>query len=665
MSTRALTISLVATVACAGACRTPAVKSPASPPAAQAKKTAPARAPADPDAARLVKLAKSGPTLAKFPQADAVVVLDRDDITLRPDGGTVQHHLSIVRILDAQRGKRKYADVHIPYDTSRQTLKIERARTANADGSVADVSPSELSEIVPPSLEDATTYSHVRERVVSFPAVDKGSVVELEYTRTTRPTPDATLGGQLLLGAWDPVERRVVTLTVPPGTKPRFQVVGVDLQPARSRGANTRTYSFVERNLPDRNREIGSPQKAAVLPRLVYSFLPSWKAVLARVSDRYLDAGVPKAVPAVVKARADALVAGARTDMQRAIALYRFVSHDVRTVALPLGWAGYAPHAPDVVLANRYGDDRDKVGLLLSLCAAEHIHGEPVLVRSGAVPVLKSVPTLAQFDRLIARLRIDGNDVWVDPADEHGQLGVAPAGEGTFALALARGGGQLAARPALDPAASTARIEERLILGRKGSLDARYRYKVDGWAADQLSRMLEPLKGKHLDRFFQSAAAGLSASAVDAGHHVGDLMAARGSIQVTQRVTVPSYAPAQGRFRVFEVPDPTLGFLDSRPPVGPETRKYPLLAGTPHTLIRNVILTVPRGWKVAALPPPVSAHRPGVRYDAACKARGKKVTCHSELAYNEMLIQPADYAGFRQTLSRVDNYRQRVVLLTR
>ena len=53
----------------------------------------------------------------------------------------------------------------------------------------------------------------------------------------------------------------------------------------------------------------------------------------------------------------------------------QFVAHDIRSVDLPLGWAGYEPHAPDVVLANRYADDRDKVGLLLALCASEKLDG--------------------------------------------------------------------------------------------------------------------------------------------------------------------------------------------------------------------------------------------------------------------------------------------------
>src|SRR5204863_8928486 len=106
----------------------------------------------------------------------------------------------------------------------------------------------------------------------------------------------------------------------------------------------------------------------------------------------------------------------------------------------PLGAAGYEPHAPDVVLQNRYADERDKVGLLLALAASQGIKGRPVLVRTGKVPVVAKVPTLAQFDRMIAKLDIGGKEVWLDPNDEHGQYGIAFAGQDNLVLPFDKGG---------------------------------------------------------------------------------------------------------------------------------------------------------------------------------------------------------------------------------
>ena len=139
-----------------------------------AKKAAPkADSSKDPDLAQMTELAKSGPGSTDYPQADAVIAVERDDFTLKADGSIVHHTKSIVKLLDAQRAKEKFADVHLPYDGARQTLTVDMARTVNDDGEAHAASPDEILDIVPSWLADATIYSDVRERVVSFPAVDK------------------------------------------------------------------------------------------------------------------------------------------------------------------------------------------------------------------------------------------------------------------------------------------------------------------------------------------------------------------------------------------------------------------------------------------------------------------------------------------------------------
>ena len=519
----------------------------------------------DPDLKQMIELAQGGPTAKEYPQADAIVALDRDDITIKPDSTIVVHHKSIVKLLDAQRGKEKFADVHIPFDSKRQTLTIDTARTVNDDGVAHASSPEEIGDIVPSWLADATIYSDVRERVVSLPAVDKGSVVELEWTRTTAPSADSAFGGEAMLAQWDPVLDRTVTITAPAGTTPKLAVAGMDLKPTESGAGDNHTWTFHLANQPDQHPEHGSPEDAAVLPRLVYSIQPSWAKVLEPVAAQFLATAVPQPLPASIKAEADRIVAGATTPTEKAQKLFAFVAHDIRSIELPLGTAGYQPHAPDSVLAARYADPRDKVGLLLALASAEGIAGRPVLVRSGKVPVVESVPTIAQFDHIVAKLAIDNKDIWLNPSDENAQYDVVLAGQDSLVLPLEQGGSELGHRPAADPATSRSRVTAAFTLSPNGDLDATYKYELTGWYADRASAELRSLKGEHLDKFFQHGAAELSAAAVDKGHQVSDTSSVQGPITVTQHVAVPGYAAAQGNFRNFEMPDVTLSLADDVP----------------------------------------------------------------------------------------------------
>jgi hypothetical protein len=619
----------------------------------------------DKDLARLIELAQNGPGKAKFPQADAIIALERDDITYQADGTVVTKHHSIVKLLDPQRGKDKYADLHIPFDSKRETLTIETARTVNDDGKPQAVGKDEIADIVPPRIADATIYADVRERVITFPAVDTGSVLELVYTRTTKATPDSSLGGEELLAAWNPVIERVVTITAPSGVTPRFSVEGQTLKPTESSAAGNRTWTFKVENLPDRHPESGSLSDAAVLPRLVYGFQPSWSKVLDGVAGRFLDKAVPAQLPPAIKAEADRIVAGATTDADKATKLFAFVAHDIRSIDLPLGWAGYEPHAPEVVLQNRYADDRDKVGLLLALAASQGIKGRPVLVRTGKVPVIASVPTVAQFDRMIAKLDLGGKDVWLDPSDEHGQYGAAFAGQDNLVLPLDKGGRELGSRPALDPSTSVSSTKATFTLSASGDLQAKYTYDLTGWYADRASAELRALKGELLDRHFQHAAASMAASALDKAHTVSDTLSVTGPVTVTHDVSVPGYSQAQASFRVFELPPVTLGIANDEPEANLSTRKTALWVGVPRTERGEVSVQVPAGWKVAYVPPKLEGSAEGVTFSSACEATGQTVTCKGELKLDKLVIPADKYAGFREALTKLQAYERRIVLLTR
>jgi transglutaminase-like putative cysteine protease len=617
----------------------------------------------DPDLKQMVELAQGGPSEKDYPQADAVVALDRDDITIKADRTIVVHHKSIVKLLDAQRGKEKFADVHIPFDSKRQTLTIDIARTVNQDGKPHASSAEEIGDIVPSWLADATIYSDVRERVVTLPAVDKGSVVELEWTRTTAPSSDSAFGGEEMLAQWDPVMDRTVTITSPSSVTPKLAVAGMKLEPTESTAGDNHTWTFHLANQADQHPEMGSPEDAAVLPRLVYSIQPSWAKVLEPVAAQFLATAVPTPLPASIKAEADRIVAGATTPADKAQKLFAYVSHDIRSIELPLGTAGYQPHSPDSVLAAKYADPRDKVGLLLALASAEGISGRPVLVRSGNVPVVQDVPTIAQFDHIVAKLAVDNKDVWLNPSDENAQYDVVLAGQDSLVLPLEKGGSELGHRPLADPDSSRSHVIAAFTLAANGDLDATYKYELTGWYADRASAELRALKGEHLDKFFQRGAAELSAAAIDKGHQVSDTMSVQGPITVTQHVSVPGYSAAQGNFRNFEMPEVTLGLADDVPSAGLTTRKYPLWIGSPRTEQGDVTVQIPSGWKVAYVPPKLEGDAAGVHYTSACEAKGQTVSCHDEIKLDKLELGTAQYAPYHDALAKLQAYERRVVLL--
>jgi tetratricopeptide (TPR) repeat protein len=114
-----------------------------------------------------------------------------------------------------------------------------------------------------------------------------------------------------------------------------------------------------------------------------------------------------------MRARADSLVRG-RTSLADSIeALYDYVATNFRYVSLSFGVGRYQPHLASEVLANQYGDCKDKHTLLAALLRGVGIASAPVLITTG-VDFDSAIPSPGQFDHLITWVPARRDTFWLD-----------------------------------------------------------------------------------------------------------------------------------------------------------------------------------------------------------------------------------------------------------
>ena len=123
-----------------------------------------------------------------------------------------------------------------------------------------------------------------------------------------------------------------------------------------------------------------------------------------------------------VRAKAAELTADSKTDDERARALYRYVSSQVRYIGVAFGIGRYQPHAAGEVLVNQYGDCKDKHTLLAALLAAAGLKAYPALIGSAG-ELDENVPSPGQFNHVVTALPQEGGYTWLDTTPE-----VAPFG---------------------------------------------------------------------------------------------------------------------------------------------------------------------------------------------------------------------------------------------
>ena len=155
------------------------------------------------------------------------------------------------------------------------------------------------------------------------------------------------------------------------------------------------------------------------LPSFAWTTFPDWAAVGAWYRDLVADRITPDAA---ITAKVAELTSGKKADLEKAQAVFNFVSSGIRYIGVDFGVGRYQPHTASEVFANQYGDCKDKHVLLASMLSVLKLRADPILVGAG-VRFNSAVPSPASFNHLITRVSLDGKDVWLDSTPEIGIWG--------------------------------------------------------------------------------------------------------------------------------------------------------------------------------------------------------------------------------------------------
>lgn len=139
----------------------------------------------------------------------------------------------------------------------------------------------------------------------------------------------------------------------------------------------------------------------------------SWRQVAEWALPLY---DLSKAQTPELAAKAEELTRGQPTPEKKILALLDFVQRDIRYLGMELGPGSHRPNPPATVLAQRFGDCKDKALLFCALLQHIGVDARPALVNSWRLSsVARWLPSPYAFDHVITRVRLNGQDYWLDP----------------------------------------------------------------------------------------------------------------------------------------------------------------------------------------------------------------------------------------------------------
>lgn len=122
-------------------------------------------------------------------------------------------------------------------------------------------------------------------------------------------------------------------------------------------------------------------------------------------------------VTAPIKAKAEELTRGKTSETEKIQVLYEFVSQHFRYIGVSLGMGRYTPHRGEDVLANRYGDCKDKHTLFAALLSAVGIKAYPALI-SSSMKIDSDLPLPGLFDHVITAIPQGDSFLFLDTSPE-------------------------------------------------------------------------------------------------------------------------------------------------------------------------------------------------------------------------------------------------------
>jgi transglutaminase-like putative cysteine protease/tetratricopeptide (TPR) repeat protein len=399
---------------------------------------------------------------------------------MHADGtGEATQHV-IVRV-QSEGTARQFSVLNFAYASANQTAVIDFVRVHKADGSTVETPVADAMDMPAEASREAPVYSDIKEKHLPVRSLAAGDKLEYQYrlTTNTAEAPGQFWGAEHFAVQAGVVLNQTITLEVPATTYVQVWDPKHPATPVTKDGVKTWRWTSSQIK-PSQRDEKGTMTAADVkdpdedsdgrkLPSIAWTTFHDW----AQVGDWYRGLIEPRAQPtATIRAKADELTKNAKTPQAQAEALYRFVAGQIRYVSISFGIGRIQPHAADEVLANGYGDCKDKDTLLEALLRSKGFITSPVLIGAG-IAAIPDVPSPAVFNHEITTVELPGTGrIWLDSTAEVAPFRVlSPVIRDQEALVLPqKAPASLQKTPADPPYPYTERFDSVMSLNTEGVL---------------------------------------------------------------------------------------------------------------------------------------------------------------------------------------------------
>jgi tetratricopeptide (TPR) repeat protein len=411
------------------------------------------------------------------------IVFEKSETTYRMHAdGTGERDQRVVMRIQSQGAAQQFGVLAFGYAAAYETPVIKLVRVHKADGTVVDTPASDAIDMPADVSRQAPLYSDLKEKHLPVRSLAAGDTLEYELdTSIDKAEAPGAFWGVYHFTPPGTMVALAESLTLEVPADKYVQVWSPNHKPAVTVQNGERTYVWSaaqlvtapkstgdDTNKPQPPKDPDEDADGRKLPSVAWTTFHSW----GEVGDWYRSLALNRTQPDdAVRAKAADLTKDAKTPEDQVRAIYGYVSLHNRYVGIDFGIGRYQPHGAGEVLANQYGDCKDKDTLLEALLHAKGFTTAPALIGVGIAPV-PEVPSPAVFNHVITTVNLAGGPVWLDstPPGAPFRYLVAAIRDQKALVIPADGAAVLEATPAEGPYPFTAHFEADATLDKEGKL---------------------------------------------------------------------------------------------------------------------------------------------------------------------------------------------------
>jgi hypothetical protein len=587
-------------------------------------------------------------------KTDAVLLYSETSVTVVSADKIKTTVREVYKILRPDGRSRGIVQV---YFNPQRKIKSFHAWCIPAQGKDYEVKDKDAVE-VSPSIEGAELISDVKYKVLRIPASDPGNIVGYEYEVEERP---------FFMQDWwefqesDPVRESHYSLQLPAGWE--YKASWMNHGEVKPTDAGSNRWDWTVTDLSPIRHEPEMPPYVGIAGQMLVTLYPvggkaatgfaEWQDLGKWVNELLVGRIDPSPE---LKQQVAKLTAGKDTQLAKMQAIAQFVQNDIRYVAIELGIGGWQPHPAAEVFSHRYGDCKDKALLTRSMLKEIGIDSFQVVINTNRGAILPATPPHNfGFNHAIVAVKLpDGmNDpalvatvqdpklgriLYFDPTDEMIPFGqIRGELQANYALVVTPDGGELTPLPQQPPAMNSIERTGKLTLDQNGTLSGEVketrlgeRASSERWALRTVTndkdriKPIENLLTNSLPAYNITHATVINLGVTDQ------------PFGFDYSFQAANYAKNAGGLLLVRprvLGNKGQGILETK-----EGRKFPIEFQGPARDTDNFEITIPAGYVVDDIPPPVDADYGFASYHSKTEVRGNIINYQRTFEVKELSV---------------------------